>query len=155
LATQFPLVAEQLRANPASRRALLYIGQPGDGREEEKPCVSLLQFLGRRGRLDMVATIRSWDAISGFVYDTMVMGAIVQAMAEVLGLEPGTVYANAGSLHVYEADLARVPVNDAQKSFSLRLNGRLEWEDVAEWARVQLVNFSLWGAYPPEGIEVK
>lgn len=152
VATQLPKLVSQLKSAPGTRRALVWVGSPADGFEEEKPCPTLWQFLSRVGRLDMVAYLRSWDLVSGFPYDTMVMSAVLCAVAGAAEMVPGTVVAVAGSAHVYLADLARVPEpNGADKRFSLPVLP--SWSDYVQWAREGLDAFP-WGG-PPPGVEVK
>lgn len=140
VARQLPKIIKQLSEHPETRRALVYIGDLSDGYEEEKPCVTLWQFLARNNRLDMSCYIRSWDIISGFPYDTMVMGCVCQAIAEVLDLLPGIVTVLAGSAHIYTTDIPanRLPLKDNRnKIFKLPTFG--DWSDVVSWARHQLL----------------
>lgn len=98
-------VRDQLQANPESRRAVVFIGGKEYSGERAKPCISSYQFMVNDGRLDLILTARSWDLISGFLYDTQVAGVLGIAMALSLGIEPGTIYASAGTGHIYMKDV--------------------------------------------------
>ena len=100
---QFEGIVDQLRSNPETRRALIYL-DPGGIYEGMKPCATLMQFHAREGVLHSSAYQRSWDMVHGFIYDSMVYGAVTQAVAIATGLEPGFVTATAGSAHVYRQD---------------------------------------------------
>jgi hypothetical protein len=64
--------------------------------------------------MHMTAYVRSWDLVSGFIYDTMVMSMILQASAASLSLDFGDVAAVVASAHVYaeDADKGRLPDDD-------------------------------------------
>lgn len=160
LAQQLPRVWEQLVEFPETRRAMLHIGQPADGYEEEKPCVQSYQFLQRDGVLNMIAYARSWDLVSGFLYDTMVMGLLTQVMARVLEVVPGQVIATAGSGHIYDVDIdeGRLPSSKhTRKHLHYQLKQDLEfdtWESAQHWAQDNLRNFGYWKFPVPDGLEV-
>jgi hypothetical protein len=158
LAQQFPMVANQLRNVEGTRRAMLHIGKPADGFETEKPCIQSYQFLQRDGHLHMVASIRSWDLVSGFIYDVMVMGLVNQVMARVLELHPGIIHAHAGSAHVYEVDVEKFPTTkDGRKARAYQISNDLtfgSWESAAFWAQRNLRNFGYWfDNRIPDGLE--
>ena len=106
-AEQMFTVSKQLINHPNSRRAIVHIGKERDTGEIAKPCVDSYQFIlnQRTNKLDLVMSVRSWDMVAGFIYDTMVGGALCHAMAAVVGLEPGMVYAHAATAHVYMKDI--------------------------------------------------
>lgn len=101
IAQQLPNVINQLRNNPSTRRAIVYIGKPEDGYEVEKPCMQMLQFQIRNGQLYTSVYVRSWDVVSGLPYDVVVMNGLAQivaAMTETNALETTFMVASA---HVY------------------------------------------------------
>lgn len=95
----------QLKTDPNSRRAIAFIGGREYSGERAKPCINSYQFLVADGKLNMILSARSWDLISGFLYDTMVASMVGIAMALSLDLDLGTIYAQAGSGHIYMADV--------------------------------------------------
>ncbi len=104
---QFIEVAEQLIDYPESRRALVFFDGRHNGYEQVRPCATTVQFFIRHGVISMQAYQRSWDLINGFMYDTMVYGGLLLAMARATGYEPGWVTVTAGSGHVYLKDMEK------------------------------------------------
>lgn len=113
----------QLKKDPSSRRAIAFIGGREYSGERAKPCINSYQFLVADGKLHMILSARSWDLISGFLYDTMVAGMVGIAMALSLNLDPGTIYAQAGSAHIYMADVksGRSPHEIKTNSYKIML----------------------------------
>lgn len=108
---QLKTCENELKENPESRRAVVYIGRENDllrvridvpELKGEMPCTMTWQFLRRNGKLMMAVTMRSWDLVWGLSYDVPCFVAIQMAMAEALGDKLGSYYHFAGSAHVYE-----------------------------------------------------
>lgn len=139
LAPQMETVVKQLQTNPESRRAIAHIGQPIDTGEQRKPCVDSYQWLIRGDKLDMIASIRSWDMVTGFVYDTMVMGVMNSIMANLIHCQPGIIHCHAGSAHVYKKDLD-VAWNVGQKAKWFQLDEAIDfngvWGNAVTWANI-------------------
>ena len=68
------------------------------------PCTTTLQFLPRKGRLDMCVTMRSNDIYRGFPGDVFAFTFIQEMAARTLGLEVGAYSHFVGSLHLYDDD---------------------------------------------------
>lgn len=104
---QLELAADQLRnvTGEGNRRVIVHIGDPTDAGERPKPCIDSYQFIVNDGKLDLIASIRSWDLTMGFVYDTMVMGVVGLAMSKHTGFPPGSIHCNAASAHIYKTDV--------------------------------------------------
>lgn len=96
---QYERVSIELRDNPHSRRAVLFVSDNGSW---PPPCTNNFQWLVREGRLEMVVTMRSWDLWLGLPYDTFMFGALHLAMAGALGLPLGRARVLAASAHLYE-----------------------------------------------------
>jgi thymidylate synthase len=106
---QIPLIIKELRKNPQSRRALVYVGKHDDlylarGMETagEMPCTALWQFLIRDDKLHMIVYMRSWDAVWGLSYDVPCFVAMQMAIARDLTVGLGTYRHHAGSFHIYD-----------------------------------------------------
>jgi len=105
---QLPQIVDELRREPSSRRAVVYIGRPEDlgqvgaATAGEMPCTMTWQFFQRNNELDMIVNMRSWDAVWGLSYDVPCFVAVQTAVANAVGVEVGTYRHNAGSFHVYE-----------------------------------------------------
>jgi thymidylate synthase len=102
-------VLRELRRDPESRRAVVYVGRPDDlskaghpARAGEMPCTMTWQFLLRAGHLHMIVNMRSWDAVWGLAYDVPCFCSIQIALAAALGVRVGEYMHHAGSFHVYE-----------------------------------------------------
>lgn len=75
--------------------------KPGNG---DVPCTTTLQFLPRRGKLHLAATMRSNDVYRGFPGDVFAFTFIQELVARTLSLEVGTYSHFVGSLHLYDID---------------------------------------------------
>lgn len=78
--------------------------KPGNG---DVPCTTTLQFLPRRGKLHLAATMRSNDVYRGFPGDVFAFTFIQELVARTLDLEVGTYSHFVGSLHLYDTDEAK------------------------------------------------
>ena len=112
-ATDPPLLRvaiERLRADPASRRAVVPLLLPGDLLVETRdvPCSIAVQFLVRDGRLEALTYMRSQSAALVLVYDIFVFGALQRHVAALLDLPLGNHHLFAGSYHVYEDEIGLV-----------------------------------------------
>ncbi|HEY6763122.1 MAG TPA: thymidylate synthase [Baekduia sp.] len=104
---QLSRALDQLRADPASRRATIVFADPADSRQPTRdfPCALALQLLVRDGRLEVVTTMRSQSALMVLPYDAaLFMGLHVWAAAA-LGIPAGPHHWVANSFHVYEDEL--------------------------------------------------
>jgi thymidylate synthase len=111
---QFERTLEMLRTSPGTRRAVMQLFDRRDmdgDRKNDVPCTCTLQLLCRDGRLHMVASMRSNDAILGLPHDIFVFTMLQEVAARELGLEPGVYIHQAASFHIYDEQL------DTAKSF--------------------------------------
>lgn len=99
----------ELRTDPTSRRAMVYVGREDDlgaiqnpDRKGEMPCTAIWQFLLRDERLNMIVYMRSWDLVWGLSYDIPCFVANQMALAKALDVKVGTYMHAAGSAHIYE-----------------------------------------------------
>jgi thymidylate synthase len=90
-----------LRAEPASKRAVLTLCGPGNGKV---PCVNVIQFLVRGGSLRTIYFARGQDAFKKFYADALCLAKMARRVAEDLGLPAGVVSGFIGSSHVYHED---------------------------------------------------
>lgn len=101
----YPRALQLLQQDPDTRQAFIKIGQPDQGASKDVPCTVSWQFLVRRGRLDMVANMRSSDAWLGIPYDVYSFSQIANCVAGRLGVGRGDLYLNLASSHLYEEHL--------------------------------------------------
>lgn len=101
------VIAELLR-NPTSRRAQAIYNRPSmhdDATEDGKQdfiCTNAVQYLLRGGKLSCVVQMRSSDVVYGYQYDFAWHQLVLKEIADVLKVEVGDIYWQAGSLHIYE-----------------------------------------------------
>lgn len=101
---QWQFIVDKLREDPDSRQAVIHIKTPSDKPTKDEVCTKDLQFLIRDGKLDMITDMRSNDIVWGFTYDVFSFTTFQELIANELGVEVGTYYHNAVSMHIYEKD---------------------------------------------------
>lgn len=117
---QLGWVVRTLAADPASRQAVATIWRPRPGPSKDTPCTVALQWLIRGRRLHCVATMRSSDAWTGWVYDvhsfSTMSAVVVLALREYQKAHPpelhialekidlGNLILTVGSQHLYRLD---------------------------------------------------
>jgi thymidylate synthase len=97
-------VIELLKARPNTRRAVIQLFAANDLGEayKEIPCTIALQFILRRGQLQLISTMRSNDAYWGLPHDVFCFTMIQEIVARAVGVEVGSYVHAAGSMHIYE-----------------------------------------------------
>ena len=108
--TQWEYIKNELKQDPASRRAVIHIRMPQDSRNAnlDVPCTLSLQFFLRSDAIHMVASMRSSDIILGLVYDVPAFTIFQELLAVQLTKELGrpiglgTYTHLSASLHIYE-----------------------------------------------------
>jgi len=133
-----------LKSKPSSRRAVIQIFDATDIEQthREIPCTCTLQFLIRKGRLDLIAHMRSNDAYLGLPHDVFAFTMIQEIAAVSLGVKLGTYRHLVGSLHLYDkhrkkarmylseglhshVPMPRMPPTDPWKSIDVVLRAEL------------------------------
>jgi thymidylate synthase len=99
---QLPYVVKCLKNDDTSRQALLTIWRPSPPHSKDIPCTVALQFLLRKDKLNVVATMRSSDVWLGVPYDAFNFSQLGNAIGGALGVEVGDVIMNLGSSHIYQ-----------------------------------------------------
>jgi len=95
-------IVEMLAAEPASKRAVVSFQDYGyTATALETPCALSTQYLIRDGRLWTINTYRSHDFFAGVQTDPYRISLIQQAIARILGVRPGPMVMQEGSLHYY------------------------------------------------------
>lgn len=102
-------IIELLRKGANTRRAVIQLFAAKDikQRKVEVPCTCTLQFLLRRGRLELLTNMRSNDAFKGLPHDVFAFTMLQELIARSLNVEMGVYKHAVGSLHLYEADMLR------------------------------------------------
>lgn len=105
---QLDYVYEELRRDPASRRAVVTIYSEDDQRESlDVPCTLALHFLIRHGKLDLMVNMRSSDLFLGLPYDVNQFAFLQQVIAGWLQIDAGRYIQWAASAHIYMEHLDR------------------------------------------------
>jgi thymidylate synthase len=101
---QWQGLLDLLQRDPDSRQAVLQIYRVPHGPTKDVPCTINLQFMVRRGHLEVIANMRSSDIWLGLPYDVFNFTMLGQCMAATLGVRPGPLTMHLGSSHLYERD---------------------------------------------------
>lgn len=107
---QWEIVKELLKNSPNTRHAVIHIKEARNLIEnptKDVNCTIALQFILRNNKLDLITTMRSNDVHLGLPYDLFNFTCMQIQMAMELGVEIGTYYHNAASLHMYKIDVER------------------------------------------------
>lgn len=105
---QLDYVCDELRRDPASRRAVISIYSEADQYESlDVPCTLALHFLIRHGKLDLIVNMRSSDLFLGLPYDVNQFAFLQQVIAAWLNIEPGRYIHWAHSAHIYKMRVPR------------------------------------------------
>ena len=105
---QYKNVAEQLKANPDSRRATMIYNRPSMHADYNKDgmsdfmCTNAVQYLVRDGKLNALVYMRSNDAVFGYKNDYAWQRWVLDDLADEIGIDAGNIYWNVASMHVYE-----------------------------------------------------
>lgn len=108
---QWDMVKQLLKKDPTSRQAVIHIKEPRDvikRPSKDVNCTIAMQFLLRNSKLDLIVTMRSNDIWLGLPYDVFNFTCMQIQMAMELGVDIGTYYHNAGSLHMYKRDVEKL-----------------------------------------------
>ena len=105
---QIGYVIAQLGSSRDSRKAVVQLFDRSDVLKPhlDVPCTCTLQFVVRDGALHLVTYMRSNDVHLGLPHDVFSFTMIQELVARTLGLPLGTYVHMAGSLHLYETDIA-------------------------------------------------
>lgn len=128
--SQYKNVLETLKNDPCSRQAIMIYNRPSmhtdahkNGRHDFMCCQNVQYFLNKVSEhedsylLDCVVNIRSNDAVFGYNNDKIWIQYVLNNLARDLQNElnvnviAGTIYWNAGSIHVYERHFKHLEVN--------------------------------------------
>ena len=102
---QLARAVELLQISPGTRQAVISIWNPKvDGTPgKDTACNDLLQFLSRKGKLDLHVFIRSNDLVWGLSgINQFEWSALLEIVAGMTGLMVGQLHFSIGSLHVYD-----------------------------------------------------
>ena len=104
---QFDNIKTLLTQKPDSRQAVVQLFDAEDliQPHSDIPCTCALQFMIRKRRLHMLATMRSNDVYLGLPHDIFCFTMLQEILARTLAVEMGTYTHVVGSLHLYDLNL--------------------------------------------------
>jgi thymidylate synthase len=103
--TWYPFVIGELERNPYSRRAAISVRDNGrDFKNDDPACLQHIQFMMRKGRLDMFVLFRSNDLPEAAFYNMWALIRLQEKAARELNLETGTYTHRSNSMHAYQKD---------------------------------------------------
>lgn len=99
---QIAEVIRQIKETPDSRRMMVSAWNVGDLQEMHlPPCHCLFQFYVANGELSLQLYQRSADIFLGVPFNIASYALLLQMMAQVTGLKPGTFVHTLGDAHIY------------------------------------------------------
>jgi len=98
-------VVDLLEKQPSTKRALLTFVDPIGGKV---PCVNVIHFLIRQGRLDLSYFARGQDIYLKFCADAICVHDFGLMISEALDIKIGTIAGNISSAHIYRKDFDQV-----------------------------------------------
>lgn len=120
--SQYENAKAELKKNPESRRAIMIYTRPSMWRAFDRNgrsdfmCTNAVQYVIRNGKLHSIIQMRSNDAVFGYKNDRAWQQHVLEKLANDLSIEPGNLYWQVGSLHVYERHYGLVdPENYGKK----------------------------------------
>lgn len=101
---QLKQIIDLLQHDPQSRKAVINISYPTSdlARTKDKQCTVALQFLVRRGKLNLTVMMRSNDVYFGLPYDYLYFVSLMHFVAEKLNVKLGSYTHHAVSMHLYD-----------------------------------------------------
>lgn len=103
---QVRAIIELLKRRPDPRQAVIQLFNAEDlsGLCKAVPCTTTMQFMIRKGRLDLLVTMRSNDAFMGLPHDVFCFTMIQEIIARTLGAVVGVYSHFVGSMHLYDSN---------------------------------------------------
>lgn len=112
----------ELRKNPDSRQAIInvwdaQIDPVNIGGKARVPCSMYYQVLVRGGKVNIIYNQRSADVVTHFGNDVFLAWKLMEYVAREIGMQPGYLFHNIGSLHAYKKDWPQLKqcIADIQK----------------------------------------
>ncbi len=144
ISLQVSEMLDRLSTDRDSRQAILMVANRYDA-PSELPCTIAVQYLIRDNTLKTIVSMRSSDAIWGLPYDIIQFSMLSQAVAAVLGVEPGHVHFDLGSAHLYADHAGNTQGKTSVfKPWGTFLLPQMRiWRGYREWAERSMREFAL------------
>jgi thymidylate synthase len=146
---QYKRCREHLSLNPNTRRAVMIYTRPTMHTEynlngmSDFICTNAVQYLIRDNTLHAIVQMRSNDVVFGYRNDSAWQEYVLNKLANDLGIPPGGITWQVGSLHVYERHFKHIEdyiktINDitnvADKCFGNSFLPTLDANAARDWA---------------------
>lgn len=102
---QLDEVCRKLSNNSAAKSATISLGDPSSDFSGHMPCINVIDFKIRRGRLNLYCFFRSQDIGKKMCADMKSLGVIQETVAEKIGVNLGCISCYIVSAHVYTEDV--------------------------------------------------
>ena len=140
---QIDFVAEELRRNPSSRRAVICVRTPEDIGSDDPACLQHIQFFIRGGRLDCKVLFRSNDACKASFMNAFALICLQERIAEELGIPVGQYVHRANSYHCYERDFGMLEgyvkrIETAGDEYDVCFDYEDDWKEEMENCKAEI-----------------
>lgn len=137
---QIPWVIDELRRNPESRRAVVFIRSQEDLHTDSPACLQHIQYMIRNGKLHCKLLFRSNDATKAAFMNAFALIMLQKRVADALGLPVGTYTHRANSFHVYERDYAMFDgyIRRIESGSDLTISYIGDWDELMEEAKPEI-----------------
>jgi thymidylate synthase len=99
---QIPHVIQMLREEPTTRRAILSTRVlDKDMVEQHTPCLQIVEFLYRNGKLNMTCYFRSHDIKAAYPTNVYGLNRLLETVARLSHMTPGSMTTVSCSAHYY------------------------------------------------------
>jgi len=139
LINQISFVINELRRNPSSRRAVMFIRSIDDIGSDDPACLQHIQYFIRNGELDCDVLFRSNDAAKATFMNAFALIMLQKRIADELGVKVGTYTHRANSFHCYEKDWEllhgyawRIDTAEDKEDITYEYDG--DWKDIMDEA---------------------
>jgi thymidylate synthase len=137
---QIPWVIDELRRNPDSRRAVVFIRSEEDMHTGSPACLQHIQYFIREDKLHCKILFRSNDATKAAYMNAFALIMLQKRIADELGVGMGTYTHRANSFHCYERDYNMLEgyVRRIESGSDITFNYVGDWDEQMEEAKLDI-----------------
>lgn len=99
---QIGIIMDYLKESPGTNRSVIAVGKSTDLFLDHPPCLRLMQYKERYGKLHVSLYFRSWDLWAGFPTNLGGIQLMSEYIAKEIGVETGTMFACSMGPHIYD-----------------------------------------------------
>jgi thymidylate synthase len=133
-------VIDELRRNPDSRRAVVFIRSEEDMHTGSPACLQHIQYFIREDKLHCKILFRSNDATKAAYMNAFALIMLQKRIADELGVGMGTYTHRANSFHCYERDYNMLEgyVRRIESGSDITFNYVGDWDEQMEEAKLDI-----------------